>query len=339
MVTSCTRAFRLRRQFSLAAAALLVCLVIRSNAQVPQGVVWSPYDLPQLQQTTLTSAGGASYRIIVAKPDGPAPANGYPVIYVVDGNAYTAIVSEIIRYNRDVGVQSRVEPAVVVGIGYPTGDAYDLTRRTLDFTSRATANHPGVASSSNPTGGDVALMDFIERSVKPLVETTFHVDRTRQTLIGHSLGGLFTLEMMIDRPGSFQTYVAISPSIWWNSDALLGQMQQFLDARKHLAKLRVFLSIGLLEQYMTPDYIARTRYLNRDASKPQAATDAEADRDDIEMKAKTMVSNAQRMAKIFKAAHVETKFMQFSDQDHFSVVPEALGDAIPFALADNLPIR
>ncbi len=300
-----------------------------------QTTSWAPYDLPRLQQTTLRSAAGAPYRVVVAMPAGPAPAKGYPVIYVVDGNAWTSLVSEIIRVNIGLGVQSRVEPAVVIGIGYPAESAYDLTRRKLDFTSPVPPGHPDPEIGDGPIGGDVALMDFIDTVVKPVVEARFHIDRGRQTLLGHSMGGLFTLSTMLHRPQSFQTYVALSPSIWWNHNAILEQARQAVAKLARTQKLRVFLSVGDLEQYMTPAY----RQHSRDVARATSGNDAKADADEDmrEMQAKTMVGNIRLMASLLSTAHIKTRFVEFPDEDHFSVVPAALGKAVPFALSDDLP--
>ncbi len=327
---------------ALTAAALLAVshLVTASIAQAAQAVTWTPYDLPKLQQTTLRSAAGAPYRIIVATPIGKAPAGGYPVIYVVDGNAWTGLVSEIIRVNGGLGIQSRVEPAVVVGIGYPTSDAFDLVRRSLDFTSPATpGSDPDVHPGAN--GGDVALMNFIDDVVKPEIESRFPIDRTRQTLLGHSLGGLFTLETLFARPGSFQSYVALSPSIWWNNRTPLRQAKTFLAQRGRPAKLRVFLSVGDLEQFRTANYVAHDRYDDREAFEADGMTDTQADADvaadNASMDRKKMVTNVRQMAALMTNARIPTTFVEFPGEDHFSSVPAALGRAVPFALGDQLP--
>ena len=316
---------------------LLGCYIMPRTAKA-QAHTWVPFNLPKLQQTTLTSAAGAPYRIVVATPAGPAPARGYPVIYIVDGNAWTGIASEIIRTNVDhQGIASRVEPAVVVGIGYPIDAADDLTRRTLDLTS------PFPGQSGDPNGGDVALMDFIDMVVKPVIQARFKIDRTRQTLAGHSLGGLFTLSTMFNRPQSFQTYVALSPSIWWNHRVLLQKAQDFVRKPDHPRNMRVFLSVGSLEQDMTTAYIAHARDVERQMYEAEGKTDADADKEVAEMKAffdeRTMVDNVRHMATVLRGAHVQTSLVEFLDEDHFSVVPSALGRAIPFALGDDLPAQ
>ena len=74
----------------------------------------------------------------------------------------------------------------------------------------------------------------------------------------------------------------------------------------------------------------------RTTSQSNLKADAEAEEDMREMKAKTMVENVRQMASILQASHVAVTFVEFPNEDHFSVVPGALDKAVPFALSDNL---
>ena len=320
----------------IAAFALIAGLVPMHATYAAPSPIWAPFDLPRLQQTTLRSATGAPYRIVVATPAGAAPPEGYPVIYVVDGNAWTGFVSDIIRVNIGLGVQSRVEPAVVVGIGYPTSSAFDLKRRKLDLTSAVPRDSTDPDIGSGATGGDLALMKFIETVVKPTVEARFRIDRSRQTLLGHSLGGLFTLRTMLNRPSSFQTYVALSPSIWWNHRAVLKEAQQTLLQPGRPKNLRIFLSAGALEEEMTPAYLAHAKISAIASGKNKA----DADKDVANSRALyfrvTMVTNARRMAALLSLQHVNNVYFEIQGEDRFSSVPAALGRAVPFVLADSL---
>jgi hypothetical protein len=70
-----TSAFLARRStFRVAVVLAILASLLFPRVAEAQAISWVPYDLPQLQQTTLKSAAGAPYRIIVAKPTGPAPA-------------------------------------------------------------------------------------------------------------------------------------------------------------------------------------------------------------------------------------------------------------------------
>jgi hypothetical protein len=45
------------------------------------------------------------------------------------------------------------------------------------------------------------------------------------------------------------------------------------------------------------------------------------------------------MAALLAAAHLPTEFVEFPGEDHFSVVPAALGRAVPFAFGDKAEDR
>jgi predicted alpha/beta superfamily hydrolase len=293
-------------------------------------------DKPFLPAAThdLTSAEGLTYRIIVAPPAGPAPAAGYPVIYIVDGNAWTMLASEVIRTNLDFGTRAKVEPAVVVGVGYPIDSAFDLTRRTTDLTT------PSAVASDlkwGRVGGYEAMIRFIQERVKPDIEKRFRIDKGRQTLAGHSLGGLFTLRTLMNHPDWYQNYLALSPSIWWNDAALLKEAAA-LDASSPQRKARVYLGIGQLEQYYTPQFLKETEAGLRARAAADPATlggkSVEAIMSEIEKgasKAK-MVDNARQMAKILHEKGMDVKFDAFPEEDHFSVLASEFARAVPFAL-------
>src|SRR3546814_7264749 len=85
--------------------------------------------MPSTRTFETKSDGGETYRIFVSFPKGEPPADGYPVLYVIDGNAYFASFAETRRLLEyaDKG------KALVVGVGYPTDDAYDA--RSEEHTS------------------------------------------------------------------------------------------------------------------------------------------------------------------------------------------------------------
>ena len=280
----------------------------------------------------LKSAEGLSYRIIVAPPAGPAPKAGYPVIYVVDGNAWAPFISEVIRTNLMFGLRSRVEPAVVVGIGYPIEGAFDLTRRDWDLTTPSPV--PSDARSGK-IGGYEAMIRFIQDRVKPDIEKRFAIDRKRQTLAGHSLGGLFTLRTLINHPDWFQTYLALSPSIWWNK-ALLLKDAAALSPNPAQRAARVYIGVGELEEYGTAKYLAEVETHARAlfAADPKAlgGDSVEAFMAAMRSRDQHMVDNARTMATTLGSKGLTVKFDLFPEEDHFSVLPSEFGRAVPFAL-------
>lgn len=186
--------------------------------------------LLETQQRVVKSASGKEYRIFTATPTEQAPPKGWPVVYVLDGNAWFTLVSQQSRLMARRPDKGGVVPAVIVGIGYPGDRPFHTERRTWDFTPAAPARAPVPAPGGRPwsaTGGADEFLQFMQSQLKPLIETEFKIDRQRQVLFGHSLGGLFVLHALFTKPDSFQYYVAASPSVWWNDRYILEEARTF----------------------------------------------------------------------------------------------------------------
>lgn len=170
---------------------------------------------------------GRTYRLFVSVPAAPPPADGYPVLYALDGNAIFASFAEAMR------LQGRkphgIEPQIVVGIGYDSDAPLVTEERFLDYTEPAPvsalpARPDGSAWPRN--GGAEHFIHMIEEQIKPEIERRWPIDRGRQSLFGHSLGGYFALYVMLTRPGAYRKYIAGSPSVWWNSHSLLHRLAE-----------------------------------------------------------------------------------------------------------------
>lgn len=188
----------------------------------------SAFAIPGAEQRTVTSNRGAIYRIMVYKPDVPAPETGFPVIYMLDANSAFGSMAETVRL-RTRGPHM-LEPTVVVGIGYDTNQPFETNRRFYDYTVYADKTElPDRKDGSEwpTTGGADLFLTFIEEELKPLIEQEISIDRNRQTLFGHSLGGLFTLYTMFTKRQAFQVYAAGSPSIWWKNRFLFSLAERF----------------------------------------------------------------------------------------------------------------
>lgn len=192
------------------------------------------------------------YRLFVSIPAQPAPPQGHPVVYLIDGNLHFGIAVDTMRIQ---ACWPDVRDAVIVGIGYPTDRVAEaLALRMQDLTtpiSEAMANEPWFRKMPTPALGYGHLDDYlrmVEEEVKPRVADIVPVDADDQTLMGHSLGGLTTLHALFRRTGSFQQFVAIAPSIWWNHREVLqyeaGFVQRVLAGA---VKARALISVGALE--------------------------------------------------------------------------------------------
>lgn len=226
----------------------LTALILAGMAQaasVPSALAESPSAttavvLPQAKQFDMAAAGtGHRYRIFVAEPASPPPPAGHPVIYVLDGNAAFPVAAFLARSaagRREVTGQA---PPLVVGIGYPGADDFDVAARRRDYTVG-----PDTGGAALSEGGAERFLEFIEQELKPLLAARYRLDPGRQALFGHSFGGLFVLHALFTRPASFSTFIASSPSIWWQDKRVLGELPGLL-AQPVMPRIQI--SVGALE--------------------------------------------------------------------------------------------
>jgi predicted alpha/beta superfamily hydrolase len=176
-----------------------------------------PVALDGTEQWTMKSGGGLEYRIMISLPEGDVPSSGgYPVIYLLDGNAYFPAFHAAKR------AQPRLRGSILVAIGYPSTTPLDFVRRAFDLSPPAPQER-----NTPPQGGQDLFLDFIETRVMPKVSQQFKVDQDQRSLVGHSFGGMLGVYALFTRPSLFQHVVAISPSLWWRDQYLLEPERAF----------------------------------------------------------------------------------------------------------------
>ncbi|WP_175735519.1 alpha/beta hydrolase [Burkholderia ambifaria] len=199
-----------------------------------------PVFVPDSRQFDVTIAG-RTRRLFVALPAERSGSAPHPVLTVLDGNALFPLAAQLTRNRRARPDGTRDAEAVVIGIGYPVDGPYDMAARADDYTLAPLPNGRGVVADR--------FLDFIEHDLQPWLARQLPVDPERQTLFGHSYGGLLTLYAMLTRAHLFRRYVAASPSIWWGERALLPYADRFAAQTAPLAwSLRVLVTAGSLEE-------------------------------------------------------------------------------------------
>jgi len=135
----------------------------------------------------------------------------YPVIYCLDGEAHFASVAGTVTWLAD---SAKVIPeTIVVAIENAPGKrAYDM------------------GAVANDSGRNRAFIEFIEKELVPYIDKTFPTQPFR-ILFGHSLAGRFTVQMMTEKPKTFQAYLAASPYFVIDKGALIERMPERLGER------------------------------------------------------------------------------------------------------------
>lgn len=213
--------------------------------------IWpAQVSIPNTRQLTFTSAiNGEPYTLFVSIPFIAPPQGGYPVYYVLDGESYfstAATASRLLQENAAVVVgidhlafndrtviekYANRKPSDTSPIGTDAMISAVNRLRTHDLTLPVAPAHraPDWFEPSR-NGGVDDFLKIIETEIKPKIAALVPVDPANQALYGHSLGGLAVIHALFTEPTAFRSFIASSPSLWWDGDAVLEDEEKFAAA-------------------------------------------------------------------------------------------------------------
>ncbi|RSZ61164.1 alpha/beta hydrolase [Massilia atriviolacea] len=147
--------------------------------------------------------------VFVPPGHGGKDAAPLPVLYMPDGGQAEDFphVAETVQTLVAAG---RMMPVLLVGI--------ENTERRRDLTGPTTVESDKKIAPR--VGGSAAFRQFIRTELMPYIAANFRVTADKG-IVGESLAGLFIVETLLVEPALFDRYVAISPSVWWNDEALV----------------------------------------------------------------------------------------------------------------------
>ena len=209
-----------------------------------------PFTIAGSQVDTFHSQTNGDYQIMIYQPNQTTPKGGWPVIYLLDGKSFFS--SAVAITQNQSCPKCLLQEGIIVAIDYP-----QTSRRELDYLPKPDEFVPEVLPNGKMNipaqyGGADAFLAFIRDELKPNIEQRFTVNKDKQTLFGHSYGGLFALHTLFSAPEMFNNYIIVSPSIWFSDRYILKESQQFIDNKAGLSHLtqpiHLIMSVGGLEQ-------------------------------------------------------------------------------------------
>ena len=240
-----------------------------------------------------------TYRLGVSLPKEFDKTKKYPVLYMLDG--YYA--SEIAHgTHKSLKFYDEIEDIILVTI---QGTAVDnktwFTQRWSELTftkyptyDSTTSIMEGIPAPGLKSGEGERFLNVIKNEIIPFIEKTYPTNGHRG-LVGHSLGGLFTANVLFHSPELFDHYGISSPSfVDWNQNDILLAEKKFASTHKSLP-VKVFLSYGQLE-------------------------DEEG------------IQNMKNIEKLFKSHYpdMEIKLVIFDDEGHASVIPAMISRSMRY---------
>ncbi|HEX5024279.1 MAG TPA: alpha/beta hydrolase-fold protein [Agriterribacter sp.] len=167
----------------------------------------------------------------------------YPVIYLLDGNAYFDPIANSVE--RLVKKKKISTDPIIVAIGYENAYVMD-SLRNRDYTFPIAFPEDSFITSGQ---GD-KFYDFIKSKVINYIDLNYRTDTTNRTIMGHSLGGyfvLYALHRQMTASLTFKNFVAASPSIYYHDDYIIKEMKSEASNKQASNEISVYMTIGELE--------------------------------------------------------------------------------------------
>ncbi|WP_151821313.1 alpha/beta hydrolase [Acinetobacter oleivorans] len=188
---------------------------------------------------------GHDYLIQIYKPPVAPPQQGYPVLYILDGNATFPSAANIAQSIGAGSAKLGLDPLMIVAVGYPQQKTFDMQKRAYDYTPKPSAEFQ--AQGKYKYGGADKFINFLNDELKPEIAKQFPINSQQQSLYGHSFGGLLVLYHFFQKPDAFQRYFAASPSLWFDQSMLFQQLNHW-QSQKQSNSPMLLTTVGTHEQ-------------------------------------------------------------------------------------------
>ena len=192
----------------------------------------------EVRKITSKIVDGQEYDLQIVVPSGYANSDKkYPVVYLMDSQWDLPLVSTIYGEQYFDGF---IPEMIIVGITWGGTKPNPDLLRARDYT-------PTNEGIGKQTGGADKFLDFIKTEVFPFMDANYKVDNSNKTLMGCSLGGLFTMYSLFTHPTMFTNYIAASPAIGWDKEIMYLYEKNYSE-NKNTPPAKLYMTIGDVER-------------------------------------------------------------------------------------------
>ena len=173
------------------------------------------------------------YDLYINLPGNFDAGKAYPVIYLLDAQWDFTLLNAI--YGQEY-YDGFIPASIVVGITWGGVNPNPDILRRRDFTPSK--------EMWNPVGGGAEkFLSFIKKELIPFIDSKFKTKSNERTLMGCSLGGLFTLYTMFNETNLFNNYVLTSPAIGWDRGIINSYEKKYAEEGSEIP-VRLSMAIG-----------------------------------------------------------------------------------------------
>jgi uncharacterized protein len=163
----------------------------------------------------------------------------YPVLYILDGDSHFPSVTGIVDILSS-GINATFLMPEMIVVAIPNTDR--MRDMTPTYSAIGADGKPGPVQYFKTSGGMSNFFQFLKTELIPHIERSYRTAPYR-VFIGHSLGGITAINALYTIPETFNAYVAIDPSLWWDDGLLLKQAKSHF-SKPGLAGRTLFLAQG-----------------------------------------------------------------------------------------------
>lgn len=225
----------------------------------------------------------------------------FPVLYLLDGGAHFNMATGVVHHLSAPNSGTFLMPETVI-IALPN----------MGRVRNMTPVHIESGAYSEDSGGGPQFLEFLRKELIPEIESRYRTTQER-SLVGHSLAGLFALNVLLTAPETFAHYIAIDPSLFWGDQYLVRQFKKWRAPTSDPAP-SVYIAQG---------------------NSPLS------DYEDVSLKKQheAGIRNFRKLFEARKGKQIRSGFDNFPDETHRSVVLPALWRGLVFTYRNYVPPR
>ena len=155
------------------------------------------------------------------------PRQNYPVLYILDGEYNFLYVSGILELQ--AGIAENIPEMILVAIS---------GKGSKNYKENCKPYVQGIQDSGNAD----QVLKFIEKELTPYIDSKYRT-LDYKILAGHSIGGLFIINAALKKPTLFNNYIAISPALWWEENAINTVAKNIYESKSSI-KTNVYVSLA-----------------------------------------------------------------------------------------------
>ena len=204
----------------------------------------------EIQKITSHIINGQEYELDISLPSGYGNSTKkYPVVFLMDAQWDFPLLKSIYGQQYFDGF---IPEMIIIGVTWGGTNPNPDSLRARDYTPTTEKRLP-------QSGGAENFISFIKKELFPFAESTYRIDTTDRTLVGCSLGGLFTMYTLFTHPAMFKNYVAACPAYGWDKEVIYQYEKKYFDNNPNLPA-RLYMTIGDVEKGV-PGFEKLTKYL------------------------------------------------------------------------------